>query len=442
MCRKITFCQKHNIERSIKKRSNRNDEYYCKQCNNEKKRERNNLLNLNNPEWVAKQNYKNNLTKEDKILKFREYLRNYQKTEKRRDYILANLKCKESNLYCVKCNINRVYGKKICKKCNLERKFIYANDNISTCLFCKNSFGIETKLFNRDLFIKINSFCSLTCYNDNIKYNYEKRYNNFKNNEEKINRKREHDRMYAAKKRLEHPDILKQAIEKYKLTLKYIERINYNKYKSNVGKCSNLYCIECNDIRLYGGKICDKCKTIKKYKKYDFLSVCINCNKEYDLQTKLNNLGIVAQINKYCSEECNKQSRIINKKKNDIKFRNRYKRNRDDKQWAKIYGNKYEPINRSIVYRKYNYHCTSCNIKCVHPNKDNYNQPNAATLDHIIPKSKGGSHTYDNVTLLCRLCNTKKSDKMPSNYNKKQSQLQLEFIGYIPQGSQLELQMQ
>ena len=95
-----------------------------------------------------------------------------------------------------------------------------------------------------------------------------------------------------------------------------------------------------------------------------------------------------------------------------------------------------------IVYRKHQYICTSCGVKCVHPNKDNYNQSNAATLDHIIPKSKVGSHTYDNVTLLCRSCNTIKSDKILLDYKRNIGQIEIEFTGYIPQGSQLQLQLE
>ena len=34
-------------------------------------------------------------------------------------------------------------------------------------------------------------------------------------------------------------------------------------------------------------------------------------------------------------------------------------------------------------------------------------------LDHIIPMSKGGSHTYSNVQTLCRECNGIKGDKIP-----------------------------
>ncbi len=34
-------------------------------------------------------------------------------------------------------------------------------------------------------------------------------------------------------------------------------------------------------------------------------------------------------------------------------------------------------------------------------------------VDHIIPISKGGSHSYDNVQLAHRICNRSKSDKIP-----------------------------
>ena len=454
MCQRKTFCEKHNIERSIKIRSNRNHiEYYCNLCNNEKVREREFRKKINNPDWVAKQNYISNLTDEDKkairSIKAKEYAKKYSNSEKnrnyRRDYNISILKIKESNLYCNECNFKRVYGKSICIECKHHKYFVLRNNYISTCFHCKNTFNLDTKLLNRGLFDKINSFCSLQCLKDNIKYNLETRKENFKKDYEKINKKREWDRFYSATKRIENPNRIKETIEKYKQSDKYKVRVNYYKLKSKEGQCSNMYCIECNDVRLYGDKICSKCKLFKKYTDaYNFTSVCKHCNKEYGIDTKLNNLGLVPQLNIYCSIECNEELKKITRKRNSIlkrNYRNKYKRIRDDKQWAKKYGNKYEPINRKIVYMKHKYICTLCGVKCIHPNKDNYNQSNAATLDHIIPKSKGGSHTYDNVTLLCRSCNTMKRDKILTNYKKNMVQIEIEFIGYIQQGSQLQLQL-
>ena len=36
-----------------------------------------------------------------------------------------------------------------------------------------------------------------------------------------------------------------------------------------------------------------------------------------------------------------------------------------------------------------------------------------STIDHVIPKSKGGSHTWENVVISCRKCNQKKGSKLP-----------------------------
>lgn len=33
------------------------------------------------------------------------------------------------------------------------------------------------------------------------------------------------------------------------------------------------------------------------------------------------------------------------------------------------------------------------------------------TIDHVIPRSKGGTHTWDNVAIACETCNHRKGDK-------------------------------
>ena len=35
------------------------------------------------------------------------------------------------------------------------------------------------------------------------------------------------------------------------------------------------------------------------------------------------------------------------------------------------------------------------------------------TLDHILPKSRGGELTWNNTVLACKLCNSKKDNKTP-----------------------------
>lgn len=37
----------------------------------------------------------------------------------------------------------------------------------------------------------------------------------------------------------------------------------------------------------------------------------------------------------------------------------------------------------------------------------------AENLDHVIPRSRGGPHTWENVVAACRRCNTRKEDRLP-----------------------------
>jgi len=39
------------------------------------------------------------------------------------------------------------------------------------------------------------------------------------------------------------------------------------------------------------------------------------------------------------------------------------------------------------------------------------------TVDHVIPRSKGGDHTWDNVVTSCAPCNLKKGDRTPAGAN-------------------------
>lgn len=41
-------------------------------------------------------------------------------------------------------------------------------------------------------------------------------------------------------------------------------------------------------------------------------------------------------------------------------------------------------------------------------------EPNSATRDHIIPKSRGGTNQEQNIRLICRACNIAKGNRMPT----------------------------
>ncbi|HKE98557.1 MAG TPA: HNH endonuclease [Actinomycetes bacterium] len=38
---------------------------------------------------------------------------------------------------------------------------------------------------------------------------------------------------------------------------------------------------------------------------------------------------------------------------------------------------------------------------------------NAENVDHVIPRSRGGKHVWENVVAACRRCNSRKEDRLP-----------------------------
>jgi 5-methylcytosine-specific restriction endonuclease McrA len=62
---------------------------------------------------------------------------------------------------------------------------------------------------------------------------------------------------------------------------------------------------------------------------------------------------------------------------------------------------KVPPVNRREVLRRDKHQCQYCgSIKQL-------------TLDHVIPRSKGGKHSWDNVVIACEPCNSRKGDRTP-----------------------------
>jgi 5-methylcytosine-specific restriction endonuclease McrA len=61
-------------------------------------------------------------------------------------------------------------------------------------------------------------------------------------------------------------------------------------------------------------------------------------------------------------------------------------------------------FNRKNIMLRDNYQCQYCGKKC---------PVNRLTLDHIIPKSRGGTGNWTNVVTCCTKCNTKKGGRLP-----------------------------
>lgn len=58
-------------------------------------------------------------------------------------------------------------------------------------------------------------------------------------------------------------------------------------------------------------------------------------------------------------------------------------------------------LNRQNIFRRDGHHCQYCGTT------------EDLTLDHVMPKSRRGRSTWDNLTTACRRCNAKKGDRTP-----------------------------
>ncbi len=58
-------------------------------------------------------------------------------------------------------------------------------------------------------------------------------------------------------------------------------------------------------------------------------------------------------------------------------------------------------LNRRAVFARDGHRCQYCGA-------------DAENIDHVVPRSRGGTHTWDNVVAACRACNARKEDRLLS----------------------------
>jgi 5-methylcytosine-specific restriction endonuclease McrA len=57
------------------------------------------------------------------------------------------------------------------------------------------------------------------------------------------------------------------------------------------------------------------------------------------------------------------------------------------------------PLSRRAVFARDGHRCQYCNRS-------------AENLDHVVPRSRGGEHSWENVVASCRACNARKEDRL------------------------------
>jgi 5-methylcytosine-specific restriction endonuclease McrA len=63
-------------------------------------------------------------------------------------------------------------------------------------------------------------------------------------------------------------------------------------------------------------------------------------------------------------------------------------------------------LSRKAVFVRDSFSCQYCGVS-------------AENVDHVIPRSRGGTHTWENVVAACRRCNTMKENRLPNEVGLK-----------------------
>ena len=165
---------------------------------------------------------------------------------------------------------------------------------------------------------------------------------------------------------------------------------NYKPRAGGADTCS----VECSNIKAA------RRYELKKSKERNQNKTCKICGKEFLANYK-------SKI--YCSKKCYKKEYH-----KTITYKTTKKSQRHKRKMIKR-GCYIEPVSLRYVYDKCNGKCMICgndvNIELYH------NDNMAATIDHIIPISKGGLHSKTNCQLAHRHCNSIKNNKLNFIYS-------------------------
>ena len=70
------------------------------------------------------------------------------------------------------------------------------------------------------------------------------------------------------------------------------------------------------------------------------------------------------------------------------------------RNYVKVPYHRRVPLPRTAVFARDHHRCQYCRSP-------------AESLDHVVPKSRGGGHTWENVVACCRRCNIRKGSRLP-----------------------------
>jgi hypothetical protein len=130
--------------------------------------------------------------------------------------------------------------------------------------------------------------------------------------------------------------------------------------------------------------------------------VCVQCDLEYTVGRGVARIRLL-KLSGFCSNNCLSDFKSLKDADNKYRY--------SMKQTALKFNTKYdETITRREVFNRGNGICYICGQLTHFESSDEYS-PLLATVDHLIPWTRGGEHSWKNVKLCCLRCNIVKGNR-------------------------------
>jgi 5-methylcytosine-specific restriction endonuclease McrA len=107
----------------------------------------------------------------------------------------------------------------------------------------------------------------------------------------------------------------------------------------------------------------------------------------------------------FCSVECRNDAMRATKVSRRVNYNSPSRvSGKNPRRRARKYGVEYQPVSKRTVFERDNWTCGICSKPI--DQALSYPHQLSASLDHVVPLSRGGAHTYSNVRAAHLICNS------------------------------------